>query len=64
VIDFKTDAVEEMAALVARYSRQMAAYRAAMVLAYPMAQVSCILVSTRLRDCLEVSDFRVDGSFD
>ena len=64
VIDFKTDAVEEMAALVARYSRQMTAYRAAMVLAYPMAQVSCILVSTRLRDCFEVSDFRVDGSFD
>lgn len=46
VIDFKTDAVDSPDALLERYGGQMAAYRAAMHLAYPTAEVECLLLST------------------
>lgn len=51
IIDFKTDAIDEMPALVERYSAQMMAYRQAMEKAYPAARVECVLLSTRCREC-------------
>jgi ATP-dependent exoDNAse (exonuclease V) beta subunit len=54
VIDFKTDAVDEIGGLVERYSGQMNAYREVMELAYPGAKVECILLSTRWRDWVAV----------
>lgn len=52
VIDFKTDAIDEMKQLRDRYQGQMAAYQAVMRLAYPGARVDCILISTKCRDLL------------
>ena len=54
VIDFKTDAVEDIGQLAARYSGQMNAYRSAIERAYPLAQVSCILLSTRCGESILV----------
>ena len=50
IIDFKTDALDEMGKLVDRYSAQMGAYREVMARAYPDARIECILLSTRCRD--------------
>lgn len=52
VIDFKTDAIEEMQHLGERYQGQMAAYLGVMQRAYPGARVDCILISTKCRDML------------
>lgn len=54
VIDFKTDALDEIGSLVERYSGQMNAYRGVMELAYPGAEVKCVLLSTRCRDWVVV----------
>jgi ATP-dependent exoDNAse (exonuclease V) beta subunit len=50
VIDFKTDGLDDITELVERYSGQMHAYRGVMELAYPTAEVQCILLSTRCRE--------------
>ncbi len=50
VIDFKTDALDDINELVLRYSGQMNAYREVMRQAYPGARVECILLSTRCCD--------------
>jgi ATP-dependent exoDNAse (exonuclease V) beta subunit len=49
VIDFKTDALDELEKLVDRYSAQMNAYRDVMARAYPNARIECVLLSTRCR---------------
>jgi ATP-dependent exoDNAse (exonuclease V) beta subunit len=54
VIDFKTDAVDDIGDLAERYSGQMNAYREVMAKAYPGAQIDCILLSTRFRDWMAV----------
>jgi ATP-dependent helicase/nuclease subunit A len=54
VIDFKTDAVEEIGQLATRYAAQMTAYRAVMERAFPQAVVDCMLLSTRCRECAAV----------
>jgi hypothetical protein len=56
IIDYKTDHVEECAELVARYGKQMGSYRDAMasILGVPPAMVSCVLVSTRLAEVVEL----------
>ncbi len=48
IIDFKTDAVSDTAELAERHAPQMRAYQEAMAVAYPEAQITCHLVSTRL----------------
>ncbi len=50
IIDFKTDALDELGKLVDRYAAQMNAYREVMARAYPHARIECILLSTRCRD--------------
>ena len=50
IIDFKTDAVDEIDTLVQRYSAQMKAYREVMHLAHPNALIECILLTTRCRE--------------
>ena len=50
VIDFKTDGLDDIKELVERYSGQMHAYRGVMELAYPGAEVQCVLLSTRCRE--------------
>jgi ATP-dependent exoDNAse (exonuclease V) beta subunit len=47
IIDFKTDAVKEPGELIAKYSAQMAAYRAALEMIHPDAEVQCVLLSVR-----------------
>jgi ATP-dependent helicase/nuclease subunit A len=54
VIDFKTDALDDIAGLVERYACQMEAYREVMRRAYPEARVECILLSTRCREWVAV----------
>jgi ATP-dependent helicase/nuclease subunit A len=54
IIDFKTDAIDEISELAARYSSQMDAYRKMMATAYPDAEIECILLSTRFCDCLSI----------
>ncbi|MGL4398978.1 MAG: UvrD-helicase domain-containing protein [Luteolibacter sp.] len=54
VIDFKTDALGEISGIVERYAGQMNAYREVMELAYPEAEVMCILLSTRCREWVVV----------
>ena len=49
VIDFKTDAVNSMAELVARHGGQMRAYGAVMAQAFPGVPVACVLLSTHLK---------------
>jgi ATP-dependent helicase/nuclease subunit A len=48
VLDFKTDRDLPEADLIARYSRQMTAYRSALAEAYPGARIHCVLISTAL----------------
>ncbi|MEI6655924.1 MAG: UvrD-helicase domain-containing protein, partial [Verrucomicrobiota bacterium] len=48
VIDFKTDALGNMAELSERYCGQMQAYREVMARVYPGAKVECVLLSTHL----------------
>ena len=50
VIDFKTDALDEIGKIAARYTAQMKAYCEVMERAYPGARVECILLSTRCRE--------------
>ena len=47
IIDFKTDAVNQADELADRYASQMEAYRAALSLMYPAADVRCLLLSVR-----------------
>jgi superfamily I DNA/RNA helicase len=47
IIDYKTDAVQQAGELAGRYSGQMEAYRAALRIMYPAAEVACLLVSVR-----------------
>ncbi len=54
VIDFKTDALDDLAGLVERYSGQMNSYREVMERAYPGAKVECVLLSTRGRDSVAI----------
>jgi ATP-dependent exoDNAse (exonuclease V) beta subunit len=54
IIDFKTDALDEIGLLVDRYSAQMNAYRDVMARAYPNAWIDCILLSTRCRGWVTV----------
>ena len=54
VVDFKTDGLDEISDLVARYSGQMHAYREVMERAYPGAQVECILLSTHCREWIAI----------
>ncbi len=54
VIDFKTDALDELDKLVERYAAQMNAYLRVMERAYPDAKVECILLSTRCRAWIAV----------
>jgi ATP-dependent helicase/nuclease subunit A len=49
IIDYKTDAVIEIGALVTQYSIQMQAYRQVMAKAYPEACIDLILLSTHCR---------------
>jgi len=55
VIDYKTDGVERIEELVERYSQQMLAYQQVMQIAYPDAEVVCLLVSTRFRESILVN---------
>jgi ATP-dependent helicase/nuclease subunit A len=48
IIDFKTDRVDSAEELRLRYTGQMDAYREAMELIHPQAEIECILVSTAL----------------
>lgn len=48
IIDFKTDAVQDKDELVHRHSAQMRIYQDVMTRAYPGAEVTCLLVSTKL----------------
>ncbi len=48
IIDFKSDFVDDLSTLNARYGPQMQAYREVMQGAYPAATVDCVLVSTHL----------------
>jgi ATP-dependent exoDNAse (exonuclease V) beta subunit len=50
VIDYKTDALDEIGEIQQRYAGQMRAYREVIQRAYPEAAVECILLSTRCRD--------------
>ena len=47
IIDFKTDAVKDPAELIARHAGQMNAYRTALQMIYPKAEVSCALLAVR-----------------
>lgn len=47
IIDFKTDAVKNPADLIPRYADQMAAYRKALAMIYPNAEITCALLSVR-----------------
>jgi ATP-dependent helicase/nuclease subunit A len=49
ILDFKTDRVETAGELREKYAGQMGAYRKAMALIYPKAEISCLLVSTALK---------------
>lgn len=50
VMDFKTDAIDDLEVLRERYSIQMSAYRTVMERAYPQARVECLLVSTHCKN--------------
>jgi ATP-dependent exoDNAse (exonuclease V) beta subunit len=47
IIDYKTDAVTSPDELAGRYSGQMAAYREALRIMHPAADIGCVLVSVR-----------------
>lgn len=52
LIDFKTDAVATPDQLRTRHRDQLAAYRAALALAYPAARLRALLLSTHLRQVI------------
>jgi ATP-dependent exoDNAse (exonuclease V) beta subunit len=54
VIDFKTDAVERAEQLSARHAGQMEAYREVLAKAFGGAPVRCLLLSTKLREWVEI----------
>ncbi len=54
IIDFKTDATVDLAALGEKYAGQMSSYREVMQRAYPDARIECVLISTSLRQALAV----------
>jgi ATP-dependent exoDNAse (exonuclease V) beta subunit len=54
IIDFKTDAVQQTAELVARYSGQMEAYRQTLQKLYPEAEVLCTLLSVKHGELVSV----------
>ncbi len=54
VIDFKSDALDDLGALANRYEPQMAAYREVMQRAFPDAEIECVLISTRCGDWVSV----------
>ena len=54
LIDFKTDAVERPEQLVERHAAQMSAYREVLAKAYGGVPVTCLLVSTKLRELVVV----------
>ena len=54
VIDYKTDALDEIGEFEQRYAGQMQAYREVIQRAYPEAAVECIILSTRCRDWVMV----------
>ena len=54
LIDFKTDAVESPEQLAERYAAQMAAYRDVLSKAYGDVPVRCLLLSTKLKEWVEV----------
>jgi ATP-dependent exoDNAse (exonuclease V) beta subunit len=54
VIDFKTDACAEIGELVKKYSGQMGAYQKVMGMAYPEAEIHCLLLSTACRAWIEL----------
>ncbi|MES2659924.1 MAG: UvrD-helicase domain-containing protein [Verrucomicrobiota bacterium] len=54
IIDFKTEAAEDISGLVSKYSAQMNSYREVMQRAYPNAKIECILLSTACRRMLVV----------
>lgn len=48
ILDFKTDRVESAVELREKYAAQMEAYRTAMAMIHPQAEIKCLLVSTAL----------------
>lgn len=54
IIDYKTDAVKDPSELLERYSDQMNAYRNAMQIIYPNAEIICALLSVRHAQLLVV----------
>ncbi|MBC7981083.1 MAG: PD-(D/E)XK nuclease family protein [Armatimonadetes bacterium] len=54
IIDFKTDRVAAADELKAKYAGQMEAYRQAMRIIYPEAEVRCLLVATGSKAVVEV----------
>ena len=48
ILDFKTDRVESAVELREKYTAQMEAYRTAMAMIHPQAEIKCLLVSTAL----------------
>lgn len=66
VIDFKTDAVKSGAELVARYAGQMMNYQAAMAEVFEIAPelVEWRMVSTHLKEVVEVSEVNTQGELD
>lgn len=52
IIDFKTDAVDETATLMAAYGPQIEAYREAVQELHPNATIDCILLSTHLHQAI------------
>jgi ATP-dependent exoDNAse (exonuclease V) beta subunit len=54
IIDFKTDAVARPDELAGRYTAQMQAYREAMRLIHPQAEISCLLLSVRHAEVVAV----------
>ena len=47
IIDYKTDAVNQPADLIPRYSGQLSAYRKTIERIYPNAEITCFLLSVR-----------------
>jgi ATP-dependent exoDNAse (exonuclease V) beta subunit len=52
IIDFKTDRVLSTAELLDRYTSQMHAYRSALHLIHPGAEIHCLVVSTALKQVI------------
>ncbi len=59
VIDFKTDAVTTAEELRERYAGQVEAYRRVVKGIYPQAEVTCLLLSTKLGEWVEIGGKRL-----